>query len=128
SRTFADTGQGINCSTDPTKGPLVDCLLMNTQQEIRRKRNGFLPVGTITEVPVTLSGLVRFRPESPFDPYIGGGFGYIFTSLDTSTSRLSSPFRLSASDLSGSNRLVVMKGFDDVQEFTNGLVVQNIRA
>jgi outer membrane protein W len=122
SRTFQDSsGQSIDCNT-------VDCQAISTQQEIRRKRNGFLPVGTITEVPVTLSGLVRFRPESPFDPYLGGGVGYIFTNLDTSTSRLSSPFLMSASDPSGSNRLLVMKGFDDVQEFTNGLVVQNIRA
>src|SRR5436309_217616 len=96
SRTFVDSsGKGINCSTDPSKGPLVDCRQINTQQELRRKRNGFLPVGTITEVPVTLSGLVRFRPESPFDPYIGVWLGYIFTSLDSSTSRVAAPFHLS---------------------------------
>jgi opacity protein-like surface antigen len=45
--------------------------------------NRFLPVGEITEIPVNLSALVRFRPESPFDPYIGLGAGYIFTNLKT---------------------------------------------
>lgn len=46
--------------------------------------NRFLAVGEMTEIPVHLSGLVRFRPESPFDPYIGLGVGYIFTDLSTS--------------------------------------------
>ena len=46
--------------------------------------NLFVPVGTITEMPVQLSALVRFRPESPLDPYIGLGVGYLFTDLKTS--------------------------------------------
>jgi opacity protein-like surface antigen len=41
-------------------------------------------VGELTEVPIMLSGLVRFRPESPLDPYLGAGFGYILTNLTTS--------------------------------------------
>ena len=45
--------------------------------------NRFLPVGEITEIPIHLSGLVRFRPESPFDPYIGLGLGYILADLKT---------------------------------------------
>jgi hypothetical protein len=45
------------------------------------KHNTFLPVGTITEIPIHLSGLIRFRPESPLDPYIGLGMGYIVTNL-----------------------------------------------
>ena len=43
--------------------------------------NSFLPVGEITEIPVRLDGLIRFRPESPFDPYIGLGVGYMFNNL-----------------------------------------------
>lgn len=46
--------------------------------------NGFLQVGEITEVPLMLSGLFRFRPESPLDPYIGVGIGYIFTDITVS--------------------------------------------
>ena len=91
-------------------------------------RNAFLPVGQITEVPVSMSGIVRFRPESPFDPYLGAGLGYIFTSLDTSASNIGTPISMSASDAAGSNRLVRMNGFDDVRDFTNGLLVQNIRS
>jgi len=45
------------------------------------KSNLFIPVGEITEIPVMLSALVRFRPESPLDPYIGLGIGYIYTDL-----------------------------------------------
>jgi opacity protein-like surface antigen len=47
------------------------------------KTNTFLEVGDLTEIPVQLSGLVRFRPESPFDPYVGLGIGYIFTDVST---------------------------------------------
>ena len=92
------------------------------------KRNAFLPVGQITEVPVSISGLVRFRPESPFDPYVGAGVGYIFTSLDTAASTIGTPIVMTASDISGTNRIVTMQGFNDVQNFTNGLVVQNIQS
>jgi len=43
--------------------------------------NTFVPVGTLTEIPLQLSALVRFRPESPLDPYVGLGIGYLFTDL-----------------------------------------------
>jgi outer membrane protein W len=46
------------------------------------KYNLFVPVGDLTEVPVQLSALVRFRPESPLDPYVGLGIGYIFTDME----------------------------------------------
>jgi opacity protein-like surface antigen len=91
-------------------------------------RNGFLPVGQITEVPVQLTGVVRFRPESPFDPYVGGGVGYIFTSLDTSDSNIGTPVTISASTVAGDNRVVTMRNFDDVSAYTNGLMVTSIRS
>jgi outer membrane protein W len=47
--------------------------------------NSFLPVGQIREIPIHLSGLVRFRPESPLDPYIGLGVGYIYANMKTGT-------------------------------------------
>jgi len=92
------------------------------------KRNAFLPVGQITEVPVSLSGVVRFRPESPFDPYVGAGVGYIFTSLDTSKSSLGTPIVMTASDITGVDQGANLEGFNDVRDFTNGLVVQSILA
>lgn len=49
------------------------------------KNNTFLPVGQLREIPIHLSGLIRFRPESPLDPYIGAGAGYIMTKLTTSS-------------------------------------------
>jgi outer membrane protein W len=104
------------------------CYVMTTGSQDIVKRNAYLPVGNITEVPVALSGVVRFRPESPFDPYVGAGLGYIFTNLDTSSSSMNTPLVMTASDVSGSNRIVTMRGFDDVQNFTNGLVVHNIRS
>ncbi len=49
------------------------------------KVNSFLPVGELREIPIQLSGIIRFRPESPLDPYIGVGAGYIMTKLTTSS-------------------------------------------
>ena len=40
--------------------------------------------GTIREIPITLSGIVRFRKDSPLNPYIGAGLGVVFTDVDVS--------------------------------------------
>ncbi len=48
------------------------------------RSNEFIPVGQLTKVPLMFSGLVRFRPESPLDPYVGLGVGYIFTDFAVS--------------------------------------------
>jgi len=67
-------------------GPNGDqaCYQYNFNAPGTTPHNTFLPVGDLTEVPIMLSGLVRFRPESPLDPYLGAGFGYILTNLTTS--------------------------------------------
>jgi outer membrane protein W len=104
------------------------CFTISNQAESVIRRNAFLPVGQITEIPVSVSGLVRFRPESPFDPYVGAGIGYIFTSLDTSSSRIGAPLVLTSSNSAGSNQVFTLNGFDEVRDFTNGLVVDAIRS
>jgi outer membrane protein W len=43
-----------------------------------------IPVGQATVVPLQLAGIVRFRPERRFNPYVGLGVGYQFVSLETS--------------------------------------------
>jgi hypothetical protein len=44
-----------------------------------------LPVGELTRMPLQLSSIVRFRPQSNLNPYIGAGVGYIFTEFSTSS-------------------------------------------
>jgi outer membrane protein W len=89
---FANTEQGISAPQDqalngvkPACGPNGaspgDCWDWTPGSPTQVKNNTFLPVGTITEIPIHLSGLIRFRPESPLNPYIGLGFGYILTDL-----------------------------------------------
>jgi hypothetical protein len=58
--------------------------------------NLFVPVGTITEKPLQLSALIRFRPESPLDPYIGLGIGYLFTDL-----KIGDEFNTKSQEVSG---------------------------
>ncbi len=67
------------CGPDPANA--AHCWEWTAQLPDDVKHNTFLPVGTITEIPLHLSGLIRFRPESPLDPYIGLGMGYIMTDL-----------------------------------------------
>ncbi len=87
---FVDVVQGLEGAGSPSStvqscGPRLDktCYNYASQTRDQTKFNTFLPVGEMTEVPIHLSGLVRFRPESPFDPYIGLGIGYIMTDLKT---------------------------------------------
>jgi len=70
----------------PFCGPNQDqvCFDYHTNTPSQVVHNVFVPIGTITEKPVQLSAIVRFRPESPLDPYIGLGIGYLFTDLKTS--------------------------------------------
>jgi opacity protein-like surface antigen len=67
-------------------GPDMDARCMNFNPDPTSTAiitNSFVPVGEITQIPVHVSGLIRFRPESPFDPYIGLGIGYIMADLKT---------------------------------------------
>ncbi|HKY33418.1 MAG TPA: outer membrane beta-barrel protein [Candidatus Polarisedimenticolia bacterium] len=49
-------------------------------------RDNVVPVqaGEITEIPVSLSGIIRFRKDSPLNPYVGVGAGMIFAQMDVS--------------------------------------------
>jgi outer membrane protein W len=126
-----DPSQSICAPTEsgvPPPPGTLPCFTMSPQAASSVRRNAFLPVGQITEIPVTISGLVRFRPESPFDPYVGAGVGYIFTSLDTSTSRIGTPLVLTSSNSAGSNQVFRLDGFDEVRDFTNGLIVEAIQS
>src|SRR6267143_553532 len=78
------TGQPTNTLVNAC-GPDVSqpCWKYTSTLPDETKTNTFLPVGQITEIPIHLSGLIRFRPESPLDPYIGAGVGYILTNMKT---------------------------------------------
>jgi outer membrane protein W len=80
------TGNGT-ATTQVRCGPTLDktCYDYTGILPNDHKHNNFLPVGQLREVPLHLSGLIRFRPESPFDPYVGAGFGYIMTKFTSSS-------------------------------------------
>ena len=44
-----------------------------------------IQAGTLTEIPIQLTAGVRFRPRAAVNPYLGAGFGYLFTSYETSS-------------------------------------------
>jgi opacity protein-like surface antigen len=78
-------GSGDTNTTNTRCGLTGDqkCVEFIGQVPFDVKENTFLPVGTITEIPIQLSAIARFRPESPLDPYLGLGIGYILTDLKT---------------------------------------------
>lgn len=41
-----------------------------------------VPAGTLTQIPVSLTGILRFRPDRPLNPYIGAGGGMIFMEFE----------------------------------------------
>jgi opacity protein-like surface antigen len=43
-----------------------------------------LNAGTITEVPIQLTAIARFRPKASFNPYIGAGLGYTLVGYEPS--------------------------------------------
>ncbi len=49
-----------------------------------RKQSIPTTIGEITEIPVSLTGIVRFRKDSPLNPYVGLGAGYIFAEMEGS--------------------------------------------
>lgn len=129
-KTLQDPADGsANCSNPNGPNYAPDCRAMTGSTDPAIViRNGFLPVGELTEVPVQLSGIVRFRPESPFDPYVGAGIGYIFTGLDTSQSNIGTPVPMSVSSIVGDQRRIVMRNFEDVQAYTEGLKARIIQS
>lgn len=43
--------------------------------------SGPLTVGQLTQIPVAVNAVVRFRKDSPFNPFLGVGVGYMFNDL-----------------------------------------------
>ena len=66
----------VSGPANPESGPLT--------RLIDRQISEPAEFGTIREIPITLSGIVRFRKDSPLNPYIGVGLGVIFTDVDVS--------------------------------------------
>jgi len=68
--------------TFPVQSNPVDPTSVNAFDE----RETVIPVqaGELTEIPVSLSAMIRFRKDSPLNPYIGVGAGIIFAKLDRS--------------------------------------------
>lgn len=63
-------------NTNPDTGPLT--------RLVDRQNSEPSQFGTIREIPITLSGIIRFRKDSPMNPYIGAGLGVVFTDVDVS--------------------------------------------
>ena len=41
--------------------------------------------GTVERIPIQLTGIVRFRPRAKFNPYFGGGIGYVVQGYESSS-------------------------------------------
>jgi len=45
-----------------------------------------LTVGRLTQIPFSVNAVVRFRRDSPFNPFLGVGVGYMFNNLQVNNS------------------------------------------
>jgi opacity protein-like surface antigen len=63
--------------TFPLENPFNPAVYIDTRQTTES-----ITAGTVTEIPVTLSGVVRFLTDGPFNPYVGAGAGMVFTQID----------------------------------------------
>jgi outer membrane protein W len=45
-----------------------------------------ITVGELTQIPISINAVARFRKDSPFNPFIGVGVGYMFNDLEQSQS------------------------------------------
>ncbi|HET6278964.1 MAG TPA: hypothetical protein VFG08_09290, partial [Candidatus Polarisedimenticolia bacterium] len=78
-------GDGTQAATPSRCGPAGSGACWTySDSPAQIRTNSFIPVGEITQIPVHLSALFRFRPESPLDPYIGAGVGYVFVDIESS--------------------------------------------
>lgn len=66
--------------------PFLGSNLPNTPPGFVGLEERTIPVqaGTITEIPVSLSGVIRFRKDSPLNPYVMVGAGMLFAEMDVS--------------------------------------------
>jgi hypothetical protein len=67
-------------STDPCVQAGLGACDLFFLRNIRQKQP--ITAGDITLTPVEFNAIVRFRKDSNFNPYLGGGLGYLFTSVD----------------------------------------------
>lgn len=66
----------------------VEMQVQFSGENFNTQRNNFnfqiydLNAGTLTEIPLQLSALARFRPKATLSPYVGAGIGYVFTGFE----------------------------------------------
>jgi outer membrane protein W len=82
-------------------------------------------VGTLTQIPASLSGLWQFRPRSPFRPYIGLGLGYNSLSMEDSSSLQTLNAGLAGINYSWTRRGEVVAAGDALPEETITVDVQS---
>src|SRR6266571_1776413 len=92
----AACGPTLTVDATHPDGNAQPCWTYTSNLPDETKQNTFLPVGELTEIPIHLSGLIRFRPDSPLDPYFGAGVGYILTNL-----QMGSEFKNKAAEIAG---------------------------
>ena len=60
-----------------------------------------VPAGRITEIPVTVSAIFRFRTDKPLNPYVGAGAGILFTQVEADGELVALNARMSRMRITG---------------------------
>lgn len=74
-----------------------DCLLFTSDGASEEWHWRSINAGELTQVPVSLNAYMRFRPTKKFNPYIGGGVGWLFVDFKPSADWLEFSDQMDAS-------------------------------
>lgn len=78
--------------------------------------------GTVTQVPLEITALARFRPKAQLSPYIGGGVGYTFIGFEPSADLDS----LSANMDASTGGLAVLTGSFGSRQFAGATSLRDL--
>lgn len=73
-----------------------------------------ISVGELEQIPLTVSAVFRFRRDSPFNPILGAGVGWVFTDLQES-------------QVFGDLNAEILRGFQRIQVFSSADNLQLIQ-
>ncbi len=78
-----------------------------------------VPAGELTQVPIQLTGMYRFRPKAVLNPYFGAGIGYVLIGFDSSNSLSEISQAMDASVGGQASIAGLLLGFQTINEATS---------
>ncbi|MCZ6779361.1 MAG: hypothetical protein O7F16_10415, partial [Acidobacteria bacterium] len=81
-----DSFQQTEFFVDGDNNDIIRLSDVSDRKDFTPRRDASVPlsVGDLKQIPLMFSALFRFRKDSPFNPFLGAGVGWMFTDLEES--------------------------------------------